>query len=806
MQYIKNFQDIRIHDASSVGGKNSSLGQMISMLSDAGIAVPHGFAVTAQAYWYYITYNKLKEPIAQLLHTITDVHNVPLVRKTGAAIRVLIAQGRMPDDLGHEIITAYQALSQQYGRQECDVAVRSSATAEDLPGASFAGQHETFLNVRGATQLIQKCKESMASLFTDRAIVYRHEKGFDHFRVALSVGVQKMVRSDKGISGVAFSLDTETGFKDVVIINALYGLGELLVQGRVVPDEYVVHKPTFKAGYAAIIKKHLGNKDERLVYGHAATQRTIVQSVPEVMQHRWCLSDEHILEVARMTCTIEDAYTALYDRWTPMDIEWAFDGVDHRMYCVQARPETVHATHTNTTQRFYRIADRTTAQLDELTLVTGQSIGSSLATGPARVITTLDAADQVQEGDVLVTYMTDPDWTPVLKRIAALVTESGGRTCHAAIVARELGIPAVVGAATAIKLIKDKQPITVDCSRGARGYVYAGEIPIERQTVEVRDIIRPSSPKIMANSADPDNAFALGVLPIDGVGLARMEFIISNQIQVHPMAFVHPNKITDEAMRRAIAHRIRGYATGKKFFIETLARGIGMIAAGLYPRPVIVRFSDFKSSEYSNLMGGNYFEPHEINPMLGLRGASRYTHSLYRDAFALECAALTHARAIFGLTNIILMIPFVRTVDEARTVLALLKEYGLERGKDGLKIYMMVELPANVFLLPDFAPLFDGFSIGSNDLTQLILGVDRDSTLLTSTLDERNKAVVAAIKLAIDHAHACNKVIGICGQAPSDYPDFADMLIRMGIDSLSLAPDAIIPLLMKLSDDAALTD
>lgn len=795
MKYIKNFSDIRLTDIGLVGGKNASLGQMIADLSDQGVRIPQGFALTVDAYWHYMRHNALLEPTRELLAQFVRGDDLLLLKKLGATIRVNIAQGRMPDDIAQEIAQAYEALSKFYGRQACDVAVRSSATSEDLPEASFAGQQETFLNVRGVTQLIQKCKEGMASLFTDRAIVYRNQKGFDAFNIGISIGVQKMVRSDKACAGVAFSVDTETGFKDVVLINASYGLGEMLVKGEIVPDEYVVHAPTLRQGYASIIKKRLGSKNKRLVYDAVQSKRTVVEAVEEDRQRQWCLTDEEVLAIARMTLAIQDCYTRLRSRWSPMDIEWAKDGLDGLLYCVQARPETVHATQTSATIKVFSIKDYSQAALDQKIVVTGQSIGSKIATGRVRVVMSVDGLDQVREGDILVTHMTDPDWVPVMKRVAGIVTDSGGRTCHAAIVARELGIPAVVGTGVGTKNLQAAQAVTIDCSRGAVGYVYDGTYPII-ETETAPKVRKKTGTAVMAIISDPESAFATGMLPVDGVGLARTEFIISSLIKVHPMAILNAAKI-EEKVRRSIAKLAEPYESSTAYFVQVLASGIGMIAAGLYPRMVLVRFSDFKTNEYRNLIGGRYFEPQEHNPMLGLRGASRYYHELYRDAFALECAAVRRARDVFGLKNIALMIPFVRTVTEAELVIQELGRHGLQRGQDGLLLYMMVEIPANVLLIHEFSQLFDGFSIGSNDLTQLVLGIDRDNELLQPLFDERNKAVQTAIALAIEGAHKAGKKIGICGQAPSDYPELATALIKLGIDSISLNLDALVPFLSR---------
>ncbi|HXW86574.1 MAG TPA: phosphoenolpyruvate synthase, partial [Candidatus Bathyarchaeia archaeon] len=714
-----------------------------------------------------------------------DVRNVDMLKKVGAEMRNLIVSAALPDDLHKEISQAYETLSREYGMSAADVAVRSSATAEDLPTASFAGQQETYLNVSGIPVLVQAYQKALASLFTDRAIVYRATNGFAWDAVALSVGVQKMIRSDLASSGVAFSLDTESGFKDVVVINASYGLGESIVQGIVTPDQYIVHKPTLERGFRSLIQKKRGEKTSKIVYGQKETTQV---AVSQEDQRKFCLTDDEIFELAQFVIKIEHHYSALYSQWTPMDVEWAQDGQDKKIYIIQARPETVHSHEQTTALVQYHLDMAHPASV----VVTGMSIGQSIAGGTARVLSDMRMADAVQAGDVIVTDMTDPDWVPVLKKCAALVTNKGGRTCHAAIVSRELGIPALVGTGDGTTKIKDGQKITVDCSQGLSGVVYDGIVPFTKTVTKVKNL-GTCPVDIMINIGDPDRAFSLSFLPVKGVGLARLEFIITNSIGIHPMALLYPEKVTDVAVAKEIHARWQGYETGTAFFVNQLANQISMIAAAFYPRPVIVRTSDFKSNEYRNLLGGSFFEEVEENPMIGVRGACRYYQPSYQEAFALECQALICARNQKGFDTIKIMIPFVRTVQEADTVVKLCARNGIVRGKNGLELYMMCEIPSNVLLIEKFADYFDGFSIGSNDLTQLVLGVDRDSPYLSVAFDERDEAVKRACALAIAGAKKAKKYIGICGQAPSDFPEVATFLIREGIDTISLNPDAVIP-------------
>ena len=792
MKFIKEFEELTIQDVPIVGGKNASLGQMIKELGKEGVKIPTGFAVTAEAYWHYIDSNQLRDPLQKVMARLKDYNEIPVLQAVGKEIRKMIVDAVMPDELAAEIKQAYHTLSKRYGQTDCDVAVRSSATAEDLPTASFAGQQETFLNVRGDEQLIKSVKKCIASLFTDRAIVYRMEQGFDHFKVALSVGVQKMIRSDLASSGVAFSLDTETGFKDVVMIDSAYGLGESIVKGIVTPDEFLVYKPTLEQGFKPIIKKRLGDKKSKIVYSTNDGELITTVSVTPKEQLKFSLTDDEILELARSVVIIENHYSDLRNAWSPMDVEWAKDGQDGKLYIIQARPETVHATkkHNNILKLYSLQKD------GHKLLVVGLSVGRKITHGVVRVIESAKQIDQVQKGDVIVTAMTDPDWVPAMKRAAAIVTERGGRTCHAAIVSRELGIPAIVGARDAMQKLKTGQEVTIDCADSSRGFVYEGKIPFEVEEIELKTI--PKLPiDLMVNIADPDSAFSVSELPVQGVGLARLEFIITNAIQVHPMALLQPDKVTDKEVAQKIDDLAAAYPSKKDFFIDSLAQGIEMIGAAFHPRPVIARLSDFKTNEYRNLIGGSFFEPEEENPMLGFRGASRYYNELYKDAFELECAAFKKVREVMGLTNVQVMVPFVRTIHEAIEVLKIMKQHGLEQNKDGLSIIMMCEIPSNVILIDEFLKHFAGISIGSNDLTQLTLGVDRDSELLAEAFSEKDPAVYKMFSLAIEGAKRNKKYSGICGQAPSDYPEVADFLIKEGIQSISLNPDSVIPFLMR---------
>jgi len=791
--YIKRFCEIGIEDVPTVGGKNASLGEMVRELVPRGVRVPDGFAVTAEAYRYFLRANKLDALIRDALADL-DTHDLDNLRVRGARIRQAILAGAVPKDLEGAIVAAYEQLESdaagrdQAGRDRAarlDVAVRSSATAEDLPDASFAGQQETYLNVQGPAMLLETCRRCFASLFTDRAISYRTDKKFDHLQIGLSIGVQRMVRSDLATSGVMFSIDTESGFADAVLINAAYGLGENVVQGSVNPDEFYVFKPTLRRGYRPIIRRTLGTKEFKLVYDVGGSKMVKNVPVPQGDRGRFALSDAEVLELANWAIRIEDHYTAKRGRPTPMDMEWAKDGRTGELFIVQARPETVHSQRKRDVLETYHLEQRGEV------LVTGRSVGDKAASGPVRRIEKVQQLSEFRQGEILVTDKTDPDWEPIMKRAAAIVTDRGGRTCHAAIVSRELGVPAIVGTEHGTERLVDGQEVTVSCAEGDTGYVYRGRLPFTVDRVELAGLPRPKT-KIMVNVGNPDEAFGLSFLPNDGVGLARMEFIISNHIRVHPMALVEFDKLADPTTKAEIERITAGYTDKPQFFVDRLAEGVAMLAAAFYPRDVIVRMSDFKTNEYANLVGGAAYEPKEENPMIGFRGASRYYNPRYRDGFALECRAMRKVREEMGLTNLKLMIPFCRTVDEGRRVQEEMAKHGLVRGHHGLELYVMCEIPSNVISAAAFAEIFDGFSIGSNDLTQLILGVDRDSAIVAPIFDERNPAVMDAIAAAIRTVKAAGRKIGICGQAPSDYPEFAEFLVRQGIDSISLNPDAVL--------------
>ncbi len=793
MKYIKFFTEVSQKDIDLVGGKNASLGEMISNLTSLKIKVPMGFAITVKGYWDHLEHSNLVPRMKENIALIKD-HSVETVQKVGHMIRELIYTAPLPDELAKEIISAYKELSKMYNQPVIDVAIRSSGTAEDLPRASFAGQQDTYLNIKGDDAILDAVKKCMASLFTDRAIVYRIEQGFDHFKVGISVGVQKMVRSDKASSGVTFTLDTDTGFKNVVVITSSYGLGENIVKGIVNPDEFHVHKPTLALGYRPIIKKYLGSKEQRLIYSPNKPNELEEVQVSKQERQSFSLLDDEILELARQSVSIEAHYSSLHGAWRPMDIEWAKDGIDNQLYIVQARPETVHGQ-----QKWEDLLIRYELKgpADLHAIISGLSIGQKIAAGPARILKSIHDYKEFNQGDVLVTVMTDPDWVPIMKKAAAIVTNNGGRTCHAAIVSRELGIPAIVGSINATEVLKNNEEITVDCSRGATGYVYQGAHEFEIIKTELKTLPKPRVP-ILLNIADPDRAYKLSFLPVSGVGLARVEFIITSFIKVHPMAVTNIEKIKDPTTKNAILELSAPFNHDpREFFVSTLAEGIAIIAAAFYPREVIVRLSDFKSNEYRNLLAGEQFEPVEENPMLGFRGAVRYCDPAYAPAFALECAALNKAIKEMGMTNIKLLIPFVRTVYEAGCTLAALEKHGIKRGAGGLKILMMCEIPSNVVLMEDFAPSFDGFSIGSNDLTQFTLAADRDSGILSPLFNERDPAVKKMFKLALEGAQRAGIDISICGQAPSDFPDIADYLIENGISALSLNPDSIIPFLMR---------
>jgi pyruvate,water dikinase len=784
-------EEVSIEDVPLVGGKNASLGEMMKALKPKGVNIPDGFVITANAYRYFIQFNDLERKIKEILKGL-NVNDVDDLHRRGEKVRELIKSGKYPEDLKELIKRYYKELSKRFGVENVDVAVRSSATAEDLPNASFAGQQETYLNVKGIENLLNSVKKCFASLFTDRAISYRETFGFDHFQVALSVGVQKMVRSDLASSGVGFSLDTESGFKDVVLITGSYGLGEMIVKGAVTPDEWLVFKPTLKKGFKAIIEKKLGDKKEKMVYGETEKEPVKVVPVPLSDREKFCLSDEEVLTLAKWICEIEEHYSEKNGRWTPMDVEWAKDGERNELYIVQARPETVHSHKDYSKITVYKVVEPPEERSKKV-LVKGIAVGRKIATGKVKVLMSVEEADRFQEGDVLVTDMTDPDWEPIMKKASAIVTNRGGRTCHAAIVARELGVPAVVGTGNATEVLKEGEEVTVSCAEGTVGYVYRGKIAYEVEEVDLNELPKPKTP-IMFNIATPEGAFDLSFLPNSGVGLAREEFIINNYIGIHPNALIKFDEIKekDPQLAEEIEKRTKGYGDKKTFYVEKLAYGIGKIAAAFYPKPVIVRFSDFKSNEYANLLGGKYFEPKEENPMLGWRGASRYYSPNFAEAFGLECLAVKKVREEMGLENLIVMVPFCRTPEEGKKVQEVMERYGLKRGEKGLKVYVMCEIPSNVILFKEFAEHFDGFSIGSNDLTQLTLGVDRDSSLVAHIYDERNEAVKWMVARAIEEGKKYNRKVGICGQAPSDHPDFAQFIVEKGIDTISINPDSIL--------------
>jgi pyruvate,water dikinase len=781
--WVLPFRDVTLASLAQVGGKNASLGEMIRSLAGSGVRVPDGFAVTAAAFREHMRRAGLEDAVYGELEGL-DVGDVKALARTGHAIRERIRSAPLPEELAAPILEAYAALSAEYGEQETDVAVRSSATAEDLPTASFAGQQDTYLNVRGGETLLASVRRCMASLFTDRAIVYRAERGFAHRDVALSVGVQKMVRSDLGAAGVLFTLDTESGFRDVVLITGAWGLGETVVQGRVDPDEYWVHKPTARQGFRSVLRRQAGAKEVKLVYDEGGTRGTREVRVRPGERDKLVLSDDEALQLARWAIAIEDHYSERAGESRPMDIEWARDGRTGELFIVQARPETVHSQRQGWKLQNYRLVGKGEV------LVAGKSVGQKIATGVVRVVHSVRELSTFQPGEILVATMTDPDWEPVLRRASAVITDHGGRTCHAAIVSRELGIPCVVGTGDATHRLHTGQQVTVSCAGGDEGRVYDGKLEFELEEVDVAKLPRPRVP-LMLNVGDPEIAFRVAQLPSAGVGLARMEFIVSSWIGIHPMALIHLDRVQDARVRVEIKERTRGYDVPSDFFVENLASGVGMIAAAFHPRPVILRLSDFKSNEYAGLLGGRDFEPEESNPMIGFRGASRYYHERYREGFGLECAAIRRVRDVMGLRNLKIMVPFCRTLAEGRRVLDELAGHGLRRGQDGLEVYVMCEIPNNVLLAEEFADLFDGFSIGSNDLTQLCLGIDRDSEVLAPLFDERDPGVKRLIGMVVEAAHRKGRKVGICGQAPSDYPEFAEFLASLGIDSISLMPDSL---------------
>jgi pyruvate,water dikinase len=783
-RYIRFFDAIGLDNVPLVGGKNASLGEMYCNLKPAGVKVPNGFAITAEAYRYLLDHTNAWARLHEALDGLKP-DDMDDLKRRGKLAREIVRGAPLPRDLEAEILEAYRELRREYG-EEMSLAVRSSATAEDLPTASFAGQQDTYLHVRGDDKLLDACKRCFASLFTDRSIHYRIDQGFDHFKVYLSIGVMKMVRSDLATSGIMFSLDTETGFRDVVLISAAYGLGENIVQGALDPDEFMVFKPTFERGSRAVLRRTLGSKKIKMVYMEGGSgEATGNVATPRADCERFCLTDDEVLTLADYAIQIERHYSRRDARPEPLDMEWAKDGVDQQLYVVQARPETV--------------ASRTRAgYLEEFILtgsgqavVTGHAVGTRIGGGTVHVIENATCISEFEPGEVLVTDSTTPDWEPIMKHAAAIVTNRGGRTCHAAIVAREFGIPAVIGCEDATQKLTTGETVTVSCAEGDLGKVYAGRVPFETRHTDLEKLPRPHT-KIMLILGNPEIAFQSSFLPNDGVGLARMEFVITEHIKAHPMALLHPDRVQDEDERRTLLDLARNDRTPGDFFVRALAEGVGTIAAAFYPKPVIVRMSDFKTNEYAGLLGGRWFEAQEANPMLGFRGASRYVHPAYAEAFALECAAMKRARETMGLSNIKLMIPFCRRVEEGRRVIERMRELGLERGRNGLEIYVMCEIPNNVLLIDDFSRLFDGFSIGSNDLTQLTLGVDRDSAIVAVDFDERDAGVKQMIQLAVAGCRRNHRHSGICGQAPSDFPEMAEFLVRLGIDSISLNPDCVV--------------
>lgn len=774
--YIKYFKEISIADLAAVGGKNSSLGEMFSKLSSKGIPVPDGFAITAFAFTEFLSCNALQAPLYDLMQQLNK-KNYSNLEETGAGARKLLLDAELPGNLKLAIARAYRQLC---GGSYFEVAVRSSATAEDLPQASFAGQHESYLNIKGEEALMNAVKKCFASLYTDRAIKYREDNGFAHEKVALSVGVQKMVRSDKACSGVCFTLEPESGFRDIVHISAVWGLGENIVQGTVTPDEFLVFKPTLVAGKNAIIQKKLGEKAKTMIYGTDEKTPVINVVTPKEKQEQFVLNDEEITRIAKWALIIEEHYQK------PMDIEWAKDGITNELFIIQARPETVHSQKNPLLVKEYKLLNKGE------TLARGEAIGSKIAIGIARILLSPADSYKLQPGEIVITDLTSPDWDPILKKAGAIITNKGGRTSHASIVARELGVPAVVGCGNATGKIRDGEMITVSCCEGKTGFVYKGELSFKETNLDFSNIKKPEATEVMLIAGDPDKAFKLSFYPNDGVGLMRIEFIITHAIQIHPMALVKFNELKDIAVKQKIEELTHHYPDKERYFVDKLAQGVATIAAAFYPKDVIVRMSDFKTNEYANLIGGKDFEPLEENPMIGFRGASRYYNDLYREGFRLECEAIRKVRDEMGFTNVKAMIPFCRTLEEGNKVIAVMKKYGLEQGVNNLEIYVMAEIPSNVVLAKKFAKIFDGFSIGSNDLTQLTLGIDRDSAIISNLFSEQNEAAKEMIATMIRKAKESGVKIGLCGQAPSDFPEFAQFLVEQGIDSISFNPDALL--------------
>ncbi|MDM5271688.1 phosphoenolpyruvate synthase [Sulfurovum sp. zt1-1] len=796
-EYIKWFNELGMDDVDLVGGKNASLGEMYRHLSAEGILIPNGFAVTAKAYEEILSFNNAWEELETELKNL-DPEDVVSLQTCGRKCREIVYACQLPETIEREIKEGFEALKTEYG-DEMSLAVRSSATAEDSPNASFAGQNETFLNIRTYAELIESYKKCLASNFTDRSIHYKFVHGFDYLKVYLSVVMMKMVRSDIGQSGVMFSIDTENGFEDVVFINASYGLGENIVQGTIEPDSFYVHKPTFEKGCKSVLKRRKGTKTLRMVFNESNAEE-LIRNEPTTSeeQHRFCITDDEVLQLAEYAIKVEKHYTKQAGIKRPMDMEWAKDGIDGRLYMVQARPETVHSKTQAHILETYRLKEK--AKL----LIEGQAVGKKIGSGQVHKMDDLRALEHFREGNVLVAKTTSPDWEPVMKIASAIITETGGRTCHAAIVSRELGIPAVVGAQNAFELLQEGDEVTVSCAEGERGKVYEGLLDFEVVKTDLRDLPKTKT-EIMMNLGNPEMAFTLASLPVEGIGLARMEFIINSAIKAHPMALLYPER-TDEKTKSELNRLTIDYEDNKTFFVKTLSEGVATIASSVYPKPCVVRMSDFKSNEYASLIGGVFFEPSEENPMIGFRGASRYSHPDYEEGFAMECAAMKRVREEMGFDNVILMIPFCRRVAEAKQVIETMEKYGLKRGENGLKVYMMCELPSNVISIDAFSEYFDGFSIGSNDLTQLTLGVDRDSDIVAFDYDERDSGVLKLIEMAIEGAKRNGRHSGICGQAPSDYPEIAESLVKMGIDSISLNPDSVMSTIQLVSQIEAKED
>jgi pyruvate,water dikinase len=776
--YIKRFNEIGIGDLPKVGGKNASLGEMFNTLASKGIAIPDGFAITSDAFWQFIDHNNLRDPLRQLMALLDNIHytNLSII---GEQARERIAKAEMPELVVNDILNAYADLCQH---KLFEVAVRSSATAEDLPTASFAGQHESFLNILGADNIIHAVQKCYVSLYTNRAIKYREDNGFSHEKVALSVGVQKMIRSDKACSGVGFTLEPESGFRNIIHLSGTWGLGENIVQGTIIPDEYLVFKPTLKQNKNAIIQKKLGEKEKTMVYASNGNSSVTTYNIdtPEEKRQQFVLNNEEIIKLANWALIIEEHYKK------PMDIEWAKDGITNELFIVQARPETVQSRKNPLAVNEFTILEKKTP------IITGEAIGTKIVSGVARILHSTQEINKLHAGEIVVTELTSPDWDPVLKKSGGIITDKGGRTSHASIVARELGVPAVVGTENATKEITDGQLITISCAEGKEGRIYDGQVKWKEANIDFSRTKLPDSTKVMMIVGDPDKAFKLSFYPNNGVGLMRIEFIINHSVQIHPMALVKFNELKDESVKQKIEKITHHYQNKQQYFVEKLAEGVATIAAAFYPKEVIVRMSDFKTNEYANLIGGKDFEPHEENPMLGFRGASRYYHPLYTQGFRLECEAMKRVRNEMGLTNVKLMIPFCRTVEEGKKVIDVMQKYGLKQGENSLEIYVMAEIPSNVLQAEDFAKIFDGFSIGSNDLTQLTLGIDRDSAIISGLFSEENPSAKIMIATVIQKARKLNKPVGLCGQAPSDLPDFAKFLVEQGINSISFNPDALL--------------